>query len=131
MARRKDVVEVVVLFYPSAVEGRWVAHCLNWDLIGTGAEPDEAFKELLGTIEVYWREFVEMGPEAVLPSPAPGRFWEAAERATQLPGEFVAGLTGWADRWAEKRRRRLRGILPKRARAAIVTDAPELALVCP
>ena len=70
---------LTVLFYPSLdIEGRWIAHLLDFDLVGTGDTPKEAFEELLGTLEVE-AQSREEDPGLVPPSRAPAIYWRLAE----------------------------------------------------
>lgn len=58
-----------VLLYPEG--GSWVAHCLEFDLVGAGAQQDEALQQLAGAIETQVAWSVEQGDPSLLFSPAP------------------------------------------------------------
>ena len=62
-----------VVFYRE--EGRWVAHCLQFDLLGDGDTPREALKSLNGAIETQVLASLEFGNAENLFSPAEGRFF--------------------------------------------------------
>ncbi len=118
-----------VLFYPSAhVEGRWVAHCLDYDLIGTGGDPGEAFAELLGTIEAQFELIDELGSEAAPPKKAPQDFWDALEGAVRIPPLDIGELRGWADKYFHDRKKKLARKVPQECVGAILQHTPQLAL---
>ena len=74
------------LFYPSEdVPDRWVAHCLDWDIVGTGDSPEEAFEELVELLELQVEIWDELGSQAASPDPAPRLYWEALKKAVALP----------------------------------------------
>jgi predicted RNase H-like HicB family nuclease len=111
----------MVLFYPDPDSKEWVAHCLDFDLVGMGKTLRDAFTELVGTIEVYVRETVALGADVPLSSPAPGRFWKAAEKAEKMPDVDLGEITDWLDKHAPPRARR--GLeLDRRCGAALIMD---------
>jgi predicted RNase H-like HicB family nuclease len=128
--RRNAKSEATVLFYLSPhVEGKWVAHCLDFDLVGTGDNPDEAFSELLGTIEVHLEERTKLGPDAAPERPAPKPYWDALEHAVELPAPDMGELRGRAEKSARNRARRLSTAIPKRCRARFIPAGRDLAFV--
>lgn len=130
MGTRRINFDLSALFYPSpAVEGRWVAHCLDLDLVATGDSPEDAFGELLGTLETYLKTLIDLGDKAAPPRKAPREFWEAAGRATKLPDLPIGELVGWAEQYAKKRKERLSGRRPARCKAAILTEPCKFAAV--
>ncbi len=103
MARKRTgkCVKSHVLFYPSHVKGRWVAHCLEIDMTGTGENPQEAFEELLGTMEVQFELWKELGKKAAPPKRAPKEFWDAAKKGMPLP-DVAVRLGEWAKKWKKR-----------------------------
>lgn len=79
----------LVLFYPSRdVEGRWVAHCLDIDIIGTGDNLNEAFEELQHSFRMQvkaWVEAIDEGRKPARATAAPKEYWQMAEKAETLP----------------------------------------------
>ena len=129
--RRKKAAEATVLFYQSEdVKDRWVAHYLEFDLIGTGDNPGEAFTELLGTLEANIQLWEELGDRAVPPQRAPKAYWDLLEKAIPLPALDIGGLKGWAEKYFQDRRKKLAQELkkqvPQKCRAAALVEASEL-----
>jgi hypothetical protein len=128
MARREkaDRLKIDLLFYPSPVKGRWVAHCLNIDIVGTGADPREAFEELLGSLEVQFEAWAELGAKAAPPSRAPRELWNKFKSAKPLP-DIAVELGDWAKRYHRRRGSKFPDV-PKACTAAILLeDQPALA----
>ena len=72
-----------VVFYQE--EGRWVAHCLEFDLCGDGDTRQAAVTSLLESIKLQVAETIEHDNPANLFSPAPGEIQEkffAGKKAT-------------------------------------------------
>lgn len=113
MAKHKAV-EAVVLFYPASVEGRWVAHCLDFDIVGTGDDPGDAFTELLGTLEVQLTMWEKLGDTAEPPKKAPKKYWDAAKTAIELPAPELGALEGWAQHYTAQRKKKLRAEIARR-----------------
>ncbi len=113
MAKHKAV-EAVVLFYPARVKGRWVAHCLDFDLVGTGDDLEEAFTELLGTLEAQLTMWEKLGDSAEPPKKAPQKYWDAAKSAIELPTPEIGALEGWAQHYATQRNRKLKAEIARR-----------------
>ena len=112
-------VEAHVLFYKSPVKGRWVAHCLDFDIVGTGENPREAFEELLGTLEVqldFWRD---LGDKAAVPKRAPRPLWDAFDRGVPLP-PVQAPLGKWAEKYHDRRVARIE--IPSSCSAVILEE---------
>lgn len=63
-----------VVFYRE--DGRWVAHCLEFDLCGDGASKVEALKSLSQSITLQVRASIEHDSDQNLFSPAPGEIQE-------------------------------------------------------
>jgi predicted RNase H-like HicB family nuclease len=76
----KDSVHVLVYLD----EGAWLAHCLEFDLLGHGDSPREAVKTLLGVIETHFDHLRETGREEDIYNPAPHDFWKKLAKATYL-----------------------------------------------
>jgi hypothetical protein len=70
------------------VDGEYVAHCLDADLVGTGASKDQAIDELntavrsLAYFAIQTQTFDVMG----LCKQAPERYWDKFEKAKQASG---------------------------------------------
>ena len=111
----------MVLFYPARQSREWVAHCLDYDLVGMGRTMRAAFTELVGTLEVYIQEWVAGGGTEPPPAPAPKRFWDAAKKAEELPALDIGDIRKWLD--SHFPGRRPEGFdLPERCDAALITD---------
>ncbi len=125
-------VKATVLFYPASVKGRWVAHCLDFDLVGTGDNPGEAFTELLGALEVQMDLWNELGADAAPPRHAPRELWDAAKDAIPLPAPDIGGLKGWAEKHDKARktklRREIKARMPKVCKIVLLPTRPKLAL---
>ena len=123
MARNRTdrCVKAHVLFYPSHVKGRWVAHCLDIDMTGTGDDPQEALEELLGTMEVQFELWKELGKDAAPPKPAPKAYWEAAKKGIRLHDAAVR-LGEWAKKWKTRRDARFPAP-PESCEARLITNA--------
>ena len=80
--------EVFILFYQSAEDKkRIVAHCLDYDLIGTGDDLMGAFEELEDVIQVQfkaWASLRNRGKNARMPKRAPKRYWDALKATQKL-----------------------------------------------
>jgi len=123
--RRKTA---TVLFYPSEeVKNRWGAHCLDWDLVGTGDHPLQAFDELLEVMEFQVEAWYELGDEAAYPEPAPKPYWDAVKSALDLGFYDFSGVLENILKRREIRRARRK--LPNRCRWAILRDRETLAAV--
>ena len=117
----KIQVRNMVLFYPDPGSKQWVAHCLDFDLVGMGRTLRDAFTELVGTIEVYVQESVALGEDVPLISPAPTRFWTAAKKAEKMPDVDLGEIKDWLD--SHRPRQAKRGFeFPRRCRAALIMD---------
>jgi predicted RNase H-like HicB family nuclease len=57
-------------------EGRWVAHCLEFDLLGDGDSADEAMESLGQAIAVQIEDTIESGNVNNLFSPADGELFK-------------------------------------------------------
>lgn len=61
-----------IVFYQE--EGDWVAHCLEFDLLGSGVTQKEAISCLAGAIFTQLQFSIEQNAPEVLFSPAPGEY---------------------------------------------------------
>jgi predicted RNase H-like HicB family nuclease len=77
-----------VVFYREG--GEWVAHCLEFDLLGAGSTKESAIEQLGEAVSLQIAASVEHNNPANLFSPADGRFHRmfAAGRDVAV-GEFV------------------------------------------
>jgi len=86
----------LVLFYPSQdVKGRWVAHCLDLDIVGTGDDPEDAFAELLQALRMQievWIDAIDNNRKPVRAAKAPDIYWKMAEEAEALPPADISDL---------------------------------------
>lgn len=57
-------------------DGRWVAHCLEFDLIGDGESPEEAVESLNEAISIQVQDTLKSGNARNLFSPADGEYFE-------------------------------------------------------
>lgn len=73
-----------VLFYKE--DGDWIAHCLEFDLLGDGATKEDALENLTEAIGLQLEASLEFDNPKNLFCPAPGRFLEmfAAGRHTAV-----------------------------------------------
>jgi len=67
----------VVFYYH---EDQWVAHCLEFDLVGCGETRDEALELLTDAIAIQFEVSAETGNSANLFQPADGRYFEMFAR---------------------------------------------------
>jgi len=63
-----------VFFYKE--DGDWVAHCLEFDLLGDGETKEEALESLSGAIEIQVEEFILSGNAENLFAIAESRYFE-------------------------------------------------------
>jgi predicted RNase H-like HicB family nuclease len=70
-------------------DDKWVAHCLEFDLVGSGDSLEEAFQSLATAIAIQAEEVMESGNAGNLFSPAPGEYFKmyAAGKNVAI-GEF-------------------------------------------
>jgi predicted RNase H-like HicB family nuclease len=64
--------------------GRWVAHCLEFDLSGDGETPEAALKDLSEAIACQVEATLQNGNLANLFSPADGKFFAMFAAGTDL-----------------------------------------------
>jgi len=80
-----------VVFYQE--EKSWVAHCLEFDLVGAGSDRDKAFASLNAAIATQLLWSLEKNDMGRLFSPAPGRYEEMfAESEDITAGEIQVSL---------------------------------------
>jgi predicted RNase H-like HicB family nuclease len=78
-------VPIRVVFYRD--EDAWIAHCLEFDLLGDGETQEQALEMLSDAIRIQVEATVDFGNPANLFSPADGRFFRmfaAGEDVTAL-----------------------------------------------
>ncbi|MEI8375933.1 MAG: hypothetical protein WCJ35_24175 [Planctomycetota bacterium] len=63
-----------VVFYKDG--GRWIAHCLEFDLLGDGRTKEKALESLTASIDLQLDESFKHGNPSNLFSPAPSEAWE-------------------------------------------------------
>jgi hypothetical protein len=78
-----------VLFYQSAVEHRWAAHLLEYDLVGTGEGTEDALEEVLGMFEAQLECLLELGKKAAPVHKAPQEYWTALKEAVNLGARHI------------------------------------------
>jgi predicted RNase H-like HicB family nuclease len=71
-----------VVFYRD--EGVWVAHCLEFDLMGDGATQAEALRNLEEAMTLQIEASLKSGNRANLFKPAAGRFFEMFAAGTDV-----------------------------------------------
>lgn len=71
----------VVFYYE---QDRWIAHCLQFDLIGDGESKDEAIENLYGAIALQVEATLESRNFANLFSPAEGRVFDMFARGRDV-----------------------------------------------
>lgn len=82
--------EFSVLIRPAPeLEGQWVAHCLNWDLVSQGSSPSHAASMIAEAILLAIREDAEAGLDPAQRRPAPHEYWELFSK-TQYNGTRIA-----------------------------------------
>ena len=77
-----------VVIYPD--EDRFIAHCLEMDLIGIGSTPRKAFADLHDHVRMQVSFAHQQGNPAMLWHPAPKWLFNKAEKLTK---ERVTGIT--------------------------------------
>lgn len=55
---------------------RWIAHCLELDLVGQGETPQAAMRELFGVADFHIRDAIESGDIPSIFFPAPKEIFE-------------------------------------------------------
>ena len=73
--------------YPEA--GEWVAHCLDLDIVATGADCNGAFEALVGAVEAQIADVRANDNFAHLFMPAPPEAWRKLAEILQGPREVV------------------------------------------
>jgi len=69
-----------VVFYPE--DGGWIAHCLEFDLLGSGGTKQDAIESLAEAIRLQVEESVRSANPRNLFSPADGEYFERFAAAT-------------------------------------------------
>lgn len=70
-----EVVMAVVMRKASDVEGEWVAHCLNLDVMSQGASMDDAFKNIIEVISLTITDDCAHGLDPLERPEAPEADW--------------------------------------------------------
>lgn len=82
--------EFSVLIRPAPdVEGEWVAHCLNWDVVSQGTSPSHATRMVAEALVLAIEEDLEEDLDPADRNPAPPDLWETFQR-TQQRGTRIA-----------------------------------------
>jgi hypothetical protein len=86
MPKRPPSISVRVLL--SRDDNRWVAHCLEFDLLGDGSTKVEAIRQLWQAIGIQVEESKRLNNRANLFNPAPPIYWERFARGREVrPGD--------------------------------------------
>jgi len=85
---KKFSIPIRVVFYRE--EGHWIAHCLEFDLLGDGQDKEEALKELSEAITLQVQACIEHNSPDNLFSPAEGKYFQmfAAGKASAAVGKL-------------------------------------------
>lgn len=67
-------VPIRIVFYQE--EGAWIAHCLEFDLVGDGATRESALGRLSQAIQIQLEATLDYGNPANLFHPADGKFFQ-------------------------------------------------------
>jgi predicted RNase H-like HicB family nuclease len=65
------------------LEGQWVAHCLNWDLVSQGDSPAHAMRMIAEALVIAIVEDAKEGLDADDRPAAPAELWELFARTQQ------------------------------------------------
>lgn len=87
MAKRKIVRDDSVVIYWSEDDGRWIAHSLKTDQVGTGDRIVDALADVLNAVKSVCEE-AEKDPTLAVLRDAPHDIRERAARAKKLPREI-------------------------------------------
>ncbi|MEO0531163.1 MAG: hypothetical protein AAF266_11410 [Planctomycetota bacterium] len=80
-----------IVFYEES--GSWIAHCLEFDLVGDGSEPTAALEVLMAAIETQLAWSLENNDPSLLFSPAPRECEVMFAAGTDVAeGELQIGL---------------------------------------
>lgn len=71
---------------------RYIAHCLEFDLVAQGDDPEGAFKNLLDAIDLQATYALESGDPGILFNPAPAEYWRMLSEAQKYTPEH----NGWS-----------------------------------
>ena len=80
--------DLSILIEPSEIEGQWVSHCLEFDVISQGDSPSHALEMLQNALEICIREDLESGVRPDGRGPAPREAWDEFQSAF-TPDEVV------------------------------------------
>jgi len=76
MARKKSGLKLTFLIYPSEDSpGKYVAHCLELDVVAVGRAEPEAITLLKELITELWKAAAKDGTLDDIINPAPAQFW--------------------------------------------------------
>lgn len=81
-------VPIRVVFYRE--EGAWIAHCLEFDLLGDGETLQEALERLFAAIQIQVEATLEYGNPANLFSPADGKYLRMFAAGEDVTGPEVS-----------------------------------------
>jgi len=91
VAKKHYRIPLRVVFYQE--DESWVAHCLEFDLVGAGSDPSKAFESLNSAIATQMAWSIEKNDMGRLFSPAPARCEEMfAEGEDVTEGELQVSL---------------------------------------
>lgn len=83
MGRKTTMENIIrILLYPEG--GDWVAHCLEFDLMGHGPRIRDAVKSLVGVIKTQHRELKKSGQLEDMYHPAPMEYWKLWNKAEPI-----------------------------------------------
>jgi len=75
---------LTILIYPDPEAGGWIAHCLEYDLLGHGRGSRAALGRLIGVISTHVKYLAENDGLDQLRHPAPKHYWAMLRNAKSL-----------------------------------------------
>ncbi len=75
----------------SQEDGKFYAHCLQFDLLAEGTTKQQARKRLAEMVFEYIRFFIEKNMEQFMLRPAPMKYWEVLKMVKKV-GHFIPQL---------------------------------------
>lgn len=79
----------ILIRQEAGLEGQWVAHCLNLDLVSQGNSPSDAVRMILEATSIAVIDDMKAGLDPAGRSPAPKDLWDLFAR-TQQSGTRIA-----------------------------------------
>jgi len=80
-----------IVIYPAPdLEGQWIAHCLETDVVTQGNSADHAFQMMAEALEAISKFNLSHGRFPVALTPAPKEIWELFD--IEKPGGIVANV---------------------------------------